>query len=286
MPTIHPTAVVDSRAELADDASVGPLCYVGPGVKVGAGTRLISHVAVFGPTTLGADNEVWPHAVLGADPQDLKFHGEETVLTVGDHNVIRECVTLHRGTANGGGVTRVGSHNLLMVGVHIAHDCVVGDQVIMANNVTLAGHVAVQDYANIGGCVAVHHFVTFGRHCFVGGTSRIVNDVPPFMKVEGSPSRVRGVNTIGLARQGYPAEAIERLKDAYRRLFRGQNGEDEGAPPVGHVAAALDHLEQAYAGDECIATLVQFMRNKMAGVYGRYREAARPDNRYQGAGKP
>lgn len=311
MAQIHPTAVVEPGARIADEAVVGPMCHVGAQAVIGRGSRLVSHVVVLGRTTLGEGNTVWPQAVLGAAPQDLKFRGEDSELVIGDRNEIRELATLHLGTANAGGVTRVGSDNLLMVGCHVAHDCVVGDRVIIANNVALAGHVHIEDGVNIGGVAGVHHFVTIGRHAFVGGMTRLVHDAPPFMIIEGNPSEVRGVNVIGLERKGFDAGSIERLKEAYRRLFRGRHGprgrrQDrnreragndghgkrlEAADPAGEEAAAasgdargnmaqrLDALENEWSHDEAIRVLVEFQRRVAASAYGRYRETLRADPR-------
>jgi UDP-N-acetylglucosamine acyltransferase len=273
MTQIHATAVVDSKAEIAATAAIGPLCYVGPDVKIGAGTRLVSHVSVTGPTTIGQNNTIWPQAVIGADPQDLKFHGERVELTIGDNNDIRELVTIHRGTENGGGFTRIGSDNLIMVGCHIAHDCVIGSHVVMANNVGLAGHIHIKDHAAIGGYAGFHHFVTVNEYAYVGGMSRIVHDVPPFMVVEGSPGRVRGLNIKGLIRHRFEEEAIRKLKDAHRRLYRG-NG-DEGA---GDMAAGLAELETRYADDELVAMLTGAIRRAMIGIHGRYLENHRQDD--------
>ncbi len=272
---IHSTAVVDSP-NVHPDAIIGPLCYVGPKATIGAGTRLVSHVSVLGRTTLGEHNTVWPGAVLGADPQDLKFKGEDAQLIVGDYNDIRECVTMHIGTENGGGVTRVGSHNLIMAYVHAGHDCIIGNHCIIANAVQLAGHIRVEDHANIGGATAVHHYVTIGQYSFIGGMTPVVRDVPPFMVVAGNPQRVRGVNTIGLERHRFPPETQERLKDAWRRLFKIA-AEDNG---VGATNQALAELGSEYPDDECIHLLIQSVRNAAIGTYGRYREASRKDDRY------
>jgi len=272
---IHPTAVVDPKAEVAPSAVIGPLCYVGPDVRIGDGTRLVSHVSVIGPTTIGKGNTAWPQAVLGADPQDLKFHGERTELIIGDHNDIRELVTMHRGTRNGGGVTRVGSDNLIMVACHIAHDCIIGDHVVIANNVGFAGHIHVKDHAAIGGYAAFHHFVTVNEYAYVGGMSRIVHDVPPFMLVEGSPGRVRGLNIKGLARHRFPEESIRALKDAYRKLYRA-NGHGD-APPT-PMATNLSALEAEFPDDECIGILTGAIRKTMSATHGRYLETHRPDN--------
>lgn len=275
MGSIHASAIIEPGATIAADAEIGPLCHVGPKVAIGSGTRLVSHVAVMGRTKLGAGNTIWPQAVLGADPQDLKFNGEDAQLVIGDNNEIRECVTLHVGTENGGGVTRVGSDNLLMAYVHVGHDCVIGDHCILANAVQLAGHIHIRDHANVGGATAVHHYVTIGEYSFVGGMSRIVQDVPPFMVVEGHPARIRDINRVGLARHRFPQETIDRLKDVYRRLFR-TDGEDRG---VGRVAAGIEQVEQTYPDDECVRLLVQHLRNSMIGLHGRFREVQRPDDR-------
>ncbi len=279
MSYIHPTAVIDPGAQLAEGVHIGPFCYVGPLAVVGSRTRLVSHVAVLGRTTLGAGNTVWPQATLGADPQDLKFQGEDSHLVIGDENDIREGVTIHLGTQNGGGVTRVGDHNLLMVGTHIAHDCVVGSHTVIANSVHLAGHVSVEDHVVISGASAVHHYVTIGQYAFIGGMTRVVHDVPPFMILEGNPAKVRGVNLIGLRRHRFPEDSVARLKDAHRRLFRRDSrGEEDSGEPA-NMSENLAELEAEYADDRCIESLVRFIRNASIGVYGRSRESLRTDNR-------
>lgn len=274
MATVHPSSAVDSKAHLGEGVEVGPFCHVGPGVVIGPGTRLVSHVTVLGRTTLGAENVVWPQATLGADPQDLKFHGEETRLIIGDHNQIRESVTIHLGTENGGGVTRIGNDNLLMVGAHVAHDCEIGDHVVLANAVHLAGHIRVEDHVVVSGASAVHHYVTIGQFAFIGGMTRIVHDAAPFMIHEGNPAKVRGVNLIGLTRHQFPREEIDRLKEAYRRIFRAVS---EGGPRT--VLDGASKLGADYPEDECIQLLVAFVRNSSAGLYGRHREGARKDSR-------
>ncbi len=281
MPTIHPTAVIDPKANLAPDVQVGPLCFIGPDVTLGRGTRLVSHVVILGPTTLGEHNIVWPHAVLGGDPQDLKYRGEDSRLVIGDHNQIREAVTIHRGTANDQALTKVGSHNLLMAYTHIAHDCMVGDHVILANGVGLAGHVVVEDHASIGAETGVHHFITIGGYAYVGGMSRLVRDVPPYMIVEGNPARVRGVNTIGLSRHGFTPDTVTRLEDAWKRLFK-KTSESSGA---GHIAAAIVQIESLYNGDPAIARLITSVRHSAAVPHGRYRESLRHDDKRRGPAK-
>ncbi len=270
---IHPTSVVDPAAELASDVVVGPLCYIGPGVRLGAGCRLVSQVSLLGNTTIGSHNVIWPHVTIGGDPQDLKFRGEDSLTVIGDHNQIRENVTIHKGTANGGNVTRIGDHNLLMVGAHVAHDCTLGSHVILANCALLAGHVLVEDHVTVSGGSAVHHFVTLGQHAFVGGMTRVVHDVPPFMILEGHDAHIRGVNVIGVERAGFAPKQITHLKEAYRLLFRGETS--------GSLADRLSILLADFPDDPAIATLVAFMRRKAEGLLGRHRETHRQDARHR-----
>lgn len=276
MPTIHPSSVIESGAQLADDVIVGPFCYVGPKVVLGPRTRLVSHVTILGRTTLGTNNTVWPQAVLGADPQDLKFKGEDSELIIGDGNEIRESATIHKGTTNGGGVTRIGNRNLIMAYVHLGHDCFLGDHCILANAIQCAGHIHIDSHANVGGATAIHHFVTIGEYAYVGGISRIVHDVPPYMVVEGNPQRVRGVNVIGLARHGFSEADRDHLKDAWRRIFR-HNTDTNG---VGATARAVAEVASSYPNDRHITRLLDAIRNSTAGVHGRYLESLRQDNRY------
>ena len=282
MPEIHPTAVVEPGAVLAEDVRVGPFCWVGPKANIGAGTRLIAHATVTGRTTLGEHNTVWPNAVVGGDPQDLKFAGEDTELRVGDHNEIRECVTLHRGTANDGGVTTVGDHNLLMAYTHVAHDCRVGNHVVLANGVQIAGHVLVEDHVTIGGASAIHHFVTIGGHGFIGGMTRVTKDSPPFMILEGNPAEIRRLNSVGLKRQGIAEDSRLHLRDAFRKLYSSRA--DSGG--VGRTDAACDALLTAYPDDPHVARLVTSVRNSASGQHGRYLETFRRDNVWRSAPAP
>lgn len=274
MPQIHPSSVIESGAQLADDVCIGPFCHVGPKVTLGAGTKLIGSVTIVGKTTLGDANTVWPYAVLGGDPQDLKFKGEDSELVIGSHNEIRESVTIHKGTANDHSLTRLGDHNLVMAYSHIGHDCLVGSHTVIANAVQLAGHVLIEDHAAIGGAAAVHHFVSIGQYAYIGGMTRVVADTPPFMVVEGNPARVRKVNTILLQRHQFDEKQIERLKDAFRRLFRFA---DDAA--IGNTAEALESLEADFGDDWAVKALLENVRRSKDGVYGRYREAHRHDNR-------
>lgn len=216
---IHPTASIDPRAELASEVEIGPFCVVGPRVTLGAGTRLLPHVVLVCNTTMGAGNVIHSGAVIGGDPQDKKFRGEETWVHMGDHNQVREHTTINRGTGLGGGETRIGNDCLVMASVHIAHDCIIGDRVTVASGAFLGGHVVVEEGAGLGGVVAVHHFVSIGRSAFVGGMSRIFSDAPPYMITEGVPSRVRALNRVGLHRSQVDEQVVAWLKEACRQLF-------------------------------------------------------------------
>jgi len=221
---IDPTAIVDKTAEIASDASVGPYCVIGPGVRIGAGTILEPHVQIQGWTTVGEACHIFGFTSLGTDPQDLKYKGELTSLTIGNRNVIREFSTLNRGTVGGGGVTTLGDDNLLMAYSHVAHDSHVGSWVIMANAATLAGHVTVADHATVGAFSAVIQFCRVGPHAFIGGFSVITRDALPYIRTVGdrNQAKIYGINTIGLQRRGIGANAIEELKRLYRLLFRSK----------------------------------------------------------------
>jgi|SRR5579875_1405473 UDP-N-acetylglucosamine acyltransferase len=223
MPRIHPTSIVASGAKLAPDVSIGPYCIVGEEVVLEAGVALYSHVVVEGRTTVGAGTRIFPFAVIGLEPQDLKYRGEPSRLVIGRNNTIREYVTMNPGTAGGGMVTRIGDGCLFMVGVHIAHDCQIGNHVVMANNATLAGHVVIDDYAVLGGLCAVHQHVRIGKHAMIGGMSGVERDVIPYGQVMGDRARLTGLNIIGMQRRGFTREDIQGLRSAYQLLF-GQEG--------------------------------------------------------------
>jgi UDP-N-acetylglucosamine acyltransferase len=222
--SIHSTAIVDKSAELGNGVTIGPYCVVGPHVQIGADTALDAYVHILKWTAIGKRCHFHSHSVVGGNPQDLKYNGEKTQLTLGDDNTIREFVTLSRGTAGGGGVTTVGNNNLIMAYSHVAHDCHVGNKVIMDNAATLAGHVTVQDNSTIGAFSAIHQFCRVGEHAFIGGFSVITRDALPYIKTVGSrnDAKIYGINTIGLQRKGISEESIEALKQAYRILFRSQ----------------------------------------------------------------
>jgi UDP-N-acetylglucosamine acyltransferase len=217
---IHATAVVAPDAEIAAGVTIGAYAVIGPHVRVGAGTVIGPHVVIKGPTTLGEGNRIFQFASIGDDPQDKKYSGEETRLVIGNGNTIREYCSINRGTAQDAGVTRVGDGNWLMAYTHIAHDCQIGNDVIMSNNATLAGHVHVEDHAILSGFAAVHQFCRIGAHSFIGGMAGITRDVLPFMLVAGQPPEPRGINQEGLRRRGFTAEQIRNLKEAYRILYR------------------------------------------------------------------
>lgn len=219
MSAIHPTAVIDATAELDSGVAVGPYSVIGPQVQVGARSRIGPHVVIRGPASIGADNRIFQFASVGEDPQDKKYGGEETFLTIGDNNTIREYVTLHRGTVQDAGETRIGSGNLFMAYSHVAHDCRIGDQVVMANSASLAGHVQVQDWAILGGFTIVHQFCRIGAYAFCAGGSLVLKDVPPYVIVGGHPAQPRGINTEGLRRRRIDTAAIQQLKNAYRMLY-------------------------------------------------------------------
>lgn len=259
---IHPTAVVEPGAELGEDVRVGPYALVGQHVRLGDRCVVHAHAVVHNRTELGADCEVHPHAVLGGTPQDRKFDGEPTRLVAGARNVFREGSTANIGTEVGGGVTRIGDDCMLMACAHVAHDCEVGDGVILANNVMLAGHVCVEERAILNGGVGIHHFTTVGAYTYVGGLSRVTKDVPPFHILEGHPSRVRGINVVGLKRSGVPAGTITLLKECYDLLWRSGR-------PVNDV---LGELEGRHPDVPEVGRLVAFLRASAAGRYGRQRE--------------
>ncbi|HIA72451.1 MAG TPA: acyl-ACP--UDP-N-acetylglucosamine O-acyltransferase [Phycisphaerales bacterium] len=263
MSNINPTAIIDSSATIADDVHIGPYCVVGPNVTIQSGTRLLDHVTVQRDTDIGEDNIFYPFSVVGGDPQDKKFAGETTTLTIGDRNQIREHVTIHRGTALGGGITSIGDDNLLMVASHVAHDCNLGSELVIANQVMLAGHITVDDCATIGGGAGINQFARIGRCSYVGGLARITRDVPPYMIVEGTPAEVRAVNVVAMSRRGYSDVQIDAMKTAHRRLFR-ENG--------GALAQKMEQLLEELGEHEPVQALCQAMAASAAGKHGRSNE--------------
>jgi len=250
MTAIHPTAIVDAKACLAADVEIGPYCTIGPDVRLGDGVRLISHAVIEGHTEIAEGCVVHPFACLGAAPQDTRHKGEPTRLVVGARNIIREHVTMHCGTAIGRGVTTVGSGGYFMVGVHIGHDCIVGDGVTMANNATLGGHVVVSDHVIMGGLSAAHQHTRIGRHAFVGGMAGVNHDVIPFGNVWGNHAHLEGLNLVGLKRRGFEREVINILRAAYRMLFAEE----------GTFQERLDDTAQAYAASPEVMEIIDFIR--------------------------
>jgi len=253
----HPTAVIDPGARLAPDAVVGPYAIIGAEVEIGPGSRVGAHAVIEGPLRMGARNQVFPHAALGLIPQDLKFRGERSEVIIGEDNIFREFSTVHRGTAGGGAVTRIGNRNLVMAYAHVAHDCILGDFIILGNGATLAGHVAIEDHAIIGAFCGVHQFCRIGRYSFIGGYTVITRDVLPFSRtVWEREARVYGVNSVGLERRGFDRERIERLERAFRLLTRSHLNTTQA---IEKIRASLDQNED-------IETLVRFIESSERGV--------------------
>ncbi|MCE9527836.1 MAG: acyl-ACP--UDP-N-acetylglucosamine O-acyltransferase [Planctomycetales bacterium] len=263
--SLHPSSVIDPRAELAAGVDVGPHCVIGPQVRIGRGTRLCNHVTILGRTTLGEDNRIFPGVVLGAEPQDVSYRGSDTALVLGDRNVIREGVTINRATEKEEGVTSVGSDCFIMACCHIAHDCRVGDRVIMANGTLLGGHVHVHDDANLSAGVLVNHFSSIGSFSFTGALSRVLHDVPPYMLAEGNPSRPRCINTVALKRNNFSPEAIMAISEAHHLLFRTKVGLDSAR----ELLRASDMLLPA------VNHLLNFLQYQHEGRHGRGRDRRR-----------
>ena len=240
---IHASAIVSDKADLADDVEVGPYSIIGDNVKIGSGSRVDSHVVINGPTVIGNDNHIYQFASVGDDPQDKKYADEPTTLTIGDHNTVREFCTISRGTTQDKGETIIGDDNWIMAYVHIAHDCVIGDKTIMANNATLAGHVHVGDWAIFGGFSGVHQFCHVGAHSFLGMYAGVNRDVPAYTTVAGLPAAPRGINSEGLKRRGFDADQIRNIKDAYRLVYRKGMKLNEAMDEIAARCATQPELE-------------------------------------------
>jgi UDP-N-acetylglucosamine acyltransferase len=251
MTNIHPSAVIDAKAEISSSAIIGPFCVIGPEVRLGDNVELLSHVVVAGRTSIGAGTRIFPFASIGHRPQDLKYKGEPSTLEIGGNNQIREHVTMNPGTEGGGMVTRVGDNCLFMASAHVAHDCILGDNVIMANNATLAGHVTVGEFAFLGGLSAVHQFVRIGRHAMIGGMSGVEADVIPFGTVIGNRAHLNGLNIVGLRRRGFSRDEIHTLRNAYRMLFA----------PEGTLQERVSDVEEQFAGNAAVMEIVAFIRS-------------------------
>jgi len=253
---IHSSAVIHEDARLGEGVEVGPFCTIGSQVRLGDGCRLMSHVVLAGDTEIGSGNRFFPFVTVGVEPQDLKFAGEKTSLRIGERNTFRENCTVHVGTEGGGGVTRIGSDNFFMASSHIAHDCLLGDSIIMANAATLAGHVTIMDRATVGAFSGVHQFCRVGREAFIGGYSVITQDAMPYVLSVGNRAKGQGINAVGLKRRGVPAETISALRNAYRAIFRAGMGRQEG----------LRHAQETWGSDAHVAELITFIRESERGV--------------------
>ncbi len=255
--SIHPTAIVDPKSKIHPSCKIVPYCVVGPEVELGEGCRLVSHVAIEGPTKIGADNRFFPFASIGLAPQDITYAGEPTRLEIGDHNAIREFVTINRGTVKGGGCTRVGDHNLIMAYTHIAHDCQIGSHIIMANAATLGGHVTVEDWANVGALCPVHHFVRIGTHSFIGGGTTVTRDVLPFSRTSAERgTRAYGLNAVGLERRGFTKSRIRKIHHAYRVLLASKL----------NTTQAIEKLKSEADLGEDVEMLIRFIETSERGV--------------------
>jgi UDP-N-acetylglucosamine acyltransferase len=252
---VHPAAIVDPSAELDTGVTIGPWAIVGPNARVGAGTVVGAGAMIERNTTIGRECEIFKGAVLGTDPQDLKFRGEDTELVVGDRTIIREYATLNRGTSASGRTT-VGDDCLLMAYTHVAHDCVVGNHVILSNAVNMAGHVVLEDWVIVGGLTPIHQFVRVGTHAFVGGGSRLSQDVPPFCRVAGSPAKLYGLNSVGLERRGFTVETRSLLKKAYRMIFQSNL----------NVSQGLARARKEITGSDPVTRLLDFIESSQRGV--------------------
>ena len=254
---IHPTAIVDPHARIHETADIGPFCIIGAEVEIGARTRLMANIFCEGPTWIGEDNTFYPYATIGVASQDLKYKGERAETHIGSHNKIREFVTIHRGTEGGGLVTRIGDHNLLMAYVHVAHDCRVGSHVILGHAATLAGHVTIEDCANVGAYCGVHQFCRVGRYAFIGGYSVIVQDVMPFSStVTEREARVFGANRVGMERRGFSKESIESLQTAFRLLTRAQL----------NTSQAVERIREELPLNPELAELLSFIESASRGI--------------------
>ncbi len=260
MTKIHSSAVIESGAELDETVEIGPYAVIGAHVKIGAGTKIGSHSVLEGHTTLGKDNRIGHYAALGGAPQDMKYRGEPTRLEIGDRNTIREFTTIHTGTVQDTGLTRIGDDNWIMAYVHIAHDCIVGNHTIFASNAQIAGHVQVGDWAILGGMAGVHQFVRIGAHSMLGGATVLIQDIPPFIMAAGDKAKPHGINLEGLRRRGFTAAAITTLRAAYRTLYKAGLSLEEAKIQLAELAAQADD------GNAHVQELLSFIADTQRGI--------------------
>ncbi len=256
---IHPTAIIDPSAEIAEGVEIGPYSVIGKDVSIGSGTRVRSHVVIQGPTKIGKENDFFQFSSIGEDPQDLKFKGETSYLEIGDRNIFRESSTVNRGTEGGGGITKMGDDNLVMAYAHVAHDCIIGNHVVLVNNATLAGHVTIEDYAILGGFTGVSQFLTIGAHAFTTAGSMVNKNIPPYVLVSGSFARPVNLNMVGLKRRGFSSEQVQVLKQAYKLLFQGHQPLDE----------VMQQLKELAQDQDVVTPMIQFIekhKSSKAGV--------------------
>jgi UDP-N-acetylglucosamine acyltransferase len=255
--SIHSTAIVDPKAKIHPSCKVGPYCVIGPDVELGKGCHLMSHVVMEGSTKIGVSNRFFPFSSIGLAPQDITYAGERTRLEIGEHNEIREFVTINRGTAKGGSLTKIGDHNLIMAYTHIAHDCQIGSHIIMANAATLGGHVTVEDWANVGALCPVHHFVRIGTHSIIGGGTTVTRDVLPFSKTSAERgTHAYGLNAVGLERRGFTKDRIKKLHHAYRLLLASKL----------NTSQALAKMKSEADRGEDVDLLIRFIEASERGV--------------------
>lgn len=255
--SIDSTARIDSSAQIDEDVTIGPWTIIGPDVSIGAGTIIESNVVIRSNTRIGKNNHIFQFSTVGEDPADKKFTGEDVWLEIGDNNILREGVNLHRGTGGGGGITRIGSHNLLMPYVHIAHDCMLGDHIVVANNSGVSGHTHIGDWANIGGMVGVNQFLKIGAHAMVGGMTHVTNDVPAYIIISGSPAAVRSINAIGLERRGFDKATIGTIREAFKILYKRNNT----------LGEAIEQIKVLRENCDALQILIESLESSEKGIH-------------------
>lgn len=253
---IDKTAIISPGVKIEDSTNIGAYCIIKDGVKIGKNNRIASHVVIEGNTQIGDNNKIFQFASIGSPPQDLKYKGEDTKLIIGNNNIIREYVTMNPGTVTGNGVTTVGDSNLFMMHVHIAHDCVIRNHTILANNATLAGHIEIQDYVILGGLCAIHQFVKIGESALIAGGSMVVQDIPPYLVASGDRAKIYGINRIGLERRGFSKEEIEKIKDAFKILYRSKVT----------LKIAMERIKREIGETDQIKKFIEFISNSKRGI--------------------